>query len=197
MQRASRDVESGWLRLTRSLTRPLIRMWAVRENVALGSRVHIGHGSVLWAPNRLTVADDVYIGRRCTIRVDGQIGAGTLVSDDVAIIGRYDHDVWTVGVPARWAPWIGDASESKPGQGTATTIGGDVWIGHGAIVLSGVTVGRGALVAAGAVVTSDVGEYSIVAGNPARSVGERFSVDQRREHEEGIERFWQSRERPR
>lgn len=54
------------------------------------------------------------------------------------------------------------------------TIGHDVWIGHGAIVLPGRTIGDGAVVAAGAVVTKDVAPYTIVAGVPARPVRERF-----------------------
>jgi len=54
------------------------------------------------------------------------------------------------------------------------TIGHDVWIGHGAIVLPGRNVGTGAVVAAGAVVTRDVPPYAIVAGNPARVIRARF-----------------------
>lgn len=54
------------------------------------------------------------------------------------------------------------------------TIGNDVWIGHGAIILPGRSVGDGAIVAAGAVVTKDVPAYTIVAGVPARPVRERF-----------------------
>ena len=54
------------------------------------------------------------------------------------------------------------------------TIGHDVWIGHGAIVLPGRNVGTGAVVAAGAIVTRDVAPYTIVAGNPARPIRERF-----------------------
>ncbi|MFV9507048.1 MAG: hypothetical protein AB4911_21060 [Oscillochloridaceae bacterium umkhey_bin13] len=50
----------------------------------------------------------------------------------------------------------------------------DVWIGHGAIVLPGVTVGRGAVVAAGAVVSQDVPPYVIVGGVPARPIRPRF-----------------------
>jgi acetyltransferase-like isoleucine patch superfamily enzyme len=48
----------------------------------------------------------------------------------------------------------------------------DAWIGFNAAILKGVTVGRGAVVAAGCVVTKDVAPYAIVAGNPARVVGE-------------------------
>ena len=54
------------------------------------------------------------------------------------------------------------------------TIGNDVWIGHGAIILPGLTVGNGAAIAAGSVVTKDVAPYSIVAGNPAKTLRNRF-----------------------
>ncbi len=50
-----------------------------------------------------------------------------------------------------------------------TTIGNDVWIGHGAYVAAGVTIGDGAVVGARAVVTRDVAPYTVVAGNPARA----------------------------
>jgi phosphonate metabolism protein (transferase hexapeptide repeat family) len=56
-------------------------------------------------------------------------------------------------------------------------IGHDVWIGHGAIVLPGRNIGTGAVVAAGAIVTKDVPDYTIVAGNPARPIKRRFPED--------------------
>ena len=55
------------------------------------------------------------------------------------------------------------------------TIGHDVWLGHGAIVLPGRKIGTGSVIAAGAIVTKDVAPYTIVAGNPARAVRRRFS----------------------
>jgi hypothetical protein len=54
------------------------------------------------------------------------------------------------------------------------TIGHDVWIGHGAVILAGRSVGTGAVVAAGAIVTKDVEPYTIVGGNPARVIRRRF-----------------------
>lgn len=54
-----------------------------------------------------------------------------------------------------------------PTRAKVTTIGNDVWIGHGAYIAAGVTIGDGAIVAAHAVVAKDVPPYAIVAGNPA------------------------------
>ena len=47
-------------------------------------------------------------------------------------------------------------------------IGNDVWVGHGAVILPGLTIGNGAVIGANAVVTCDVAPYEIVAGVPAR-----------------------------
>lgn len=57
------------------------------------------------------------------------------------------------------------------------TMGHDVWIGHGAVVLAGRSIGTGAVVAAGAVVSKDVPPYAIVASVPARIVKWRFPED--------------------
>ena len=56
-------------------------------------------------------------------------------------------------------------------------IGNDVWIGYGAMILSGVNIGDGAIIGAGAVISKDVSPYSIVAGNPQREIGMRFTPD--------------------
>lgn len=59
-------------------------------------------------------------------------------------------------------------------RSTPVTIGHDVWIGHGAVILPGRSIGTGAVVAGGAIVTKDVAPYAIVAGNPARPIRQRF-----------------------
>jgi acetyltransferase-like isoleucine patch superfamily enzyme len=58
-----------------------------------------------------------------------------------------------------------------------TTVGNDVWMGHGVNVMGGVTIGDGAIIAAGAVVTKDVPPYAIVAGVPA--VVKRYRFDEK------------------
>jgi phosphonate metabolism protein (transferase hexapeptide repeat family) len=54
------------------------------------------------------------------------------------------------------------------------SIGHDVWIGHGAVVMPGISIGNGAVVGANAVVTRDVEPFEIVAGTPARRLRMRF-----------------------
>ena len=56
-------------------------------------------------------------------------------------------------------------------------IGNDVWIGHGAIILPGVTIGNGAVINEGSVVSKHVPAYSIVAGNPGEVLRDRFTDD--------------------
>lgn len=53
----------------------------------------------------------------------------------------------------------------------------DVWIGHGATIMSGVHIGQGAVIAAGAVVTKDVPPYAIVGGVPAKVIKYRFEPE--------------------
>lgn len=164
----------------RSLFQVFSRLYSVRANVTLGQHVHIGPGSILWAPTALEVGSDVYIGKRCTIEVNGTIGSGTLIANNVGLVGRRDHDMHALGVPIRKAPWVGHRDDPSADR---ITVGPDVWIGYGAIVLAPAIIGRGAVIGAGSVVTKDVPPYSIVAGIPAATIGLRFSADQQVHHE--------------
>lgn len=162
------------------------RLYAVRHGVTLGENVHLGIGTILEAPNQLIVEDSVYIGKSCTIECDGKIGAHTMIANQVGLLGRYDHDVRVVGVSVRHAPWIGDADYRGSGRGKSILIGPDVWIGYGAIILTGVHVGRGAIIAAGSLVKDDVAPYAVVAGCPAVVKGMRFSGEEIVEHERAL-----------
>ena len=57
----------------------------------------------------------------------------------------------------------------------AVTLGHDVWVGHGAVVLAGVSVGTGAAIGAGTIVTKDVPAFAVVVGNPGRVLRMRFA----------------------
>lgn len=58
-----------------------------------------------------------------------------------------------------------------------TVVGNDVWIGYAACIMPGVKIGNGAIIGAHAVVTKDVPAYSIVGGNPAEVLRQRFSSE--------------------
>lgn len=58
-----------------------------------------------------------------------------------------------------------------------TVIGNDVWIGYEALVMPGVRIGNGAIVSSRSVVVSDVPAYTIVGGNPAKPVRQRFDPE--------------------
>ncbi len=57
------------------------------------------------------------------------------------------------------------------------TIGHDVWIGHGAVVMPGVNIGTRAVIGSSAVVTKDVPSYAIVGGVPAKRIRDRFPAE--------------------
>lgn len=67
-----------------------------------------------------------------------------------------------------------DESIQEVRHALKVVIGNDVWIGHNAIIMGGVTIGDGAVIGAGAVVTHDVAPYEIVVGVPAKHLRWRF-----------------------
>lgn len=104
-----------------------------------------------------------------------KIGSYSSIGPGVTILlGGEHHLDWVTTYPFSL---LLDDARSLPGYPHTkgdVVIGSDVWIGHEALVLSGVTIGDGAVIAARSVVTKDVEPYSIVAGNPSRHVRFRF-----------------------
>ena len=101
------------------------------------------------------------------------VGDLVMVSTDVHIIGN-DHGVDDAKKPIRLKfNW----------QHKVTVFEADCWVGHRATLMSGITIGRGAVVAAGAVVTKDVAPYTIVGGNPAKLIKQRFSEDDQKAYD--------------
>lgn len=141
----------------------------------IGRGFHAGRGVVLWAKAHLSIGVNCYIGRQSQIECDAEIGNHVIMANRVAFVGRYDHNYQQVGTPTRLAKEIRDEDYDWKGLGLKVVVGDDVWIGYGAVILSGVTIGEGSIVASGSVVTKDVPPYVVVGGNPARKIAERFS----------------------
>lgn len=167
-----------------------LRTWACmfpnRKIVTYGKGLHVGKRTRIWAPDHVVIGRDVYIGKDVSIECNCRIGDYCLIANRVAFVGRDDHDFHAIGVPVRFSPWIGGDAERLPAS-HEIVVGDDVWIGYGAILLTGISIGRGSIIAAGSVVTRDVQSYSIVAGVPARVLGKRFDDAQIAEHEYRIE----------
>lgn len=150
---------------------------------SIGKGFHAGRGVQLWAKSKLQIGNNFYIGRYSQIECNTIIGNDVIFANHVALIGKYDHNFHQIGVPIRSASAIRDKDYNWKGLDSTITIHDDVWIGYGAIVISGVTIGKGAIIAAGSIVTKNVKPYTIVAGNPAKSIGMRFNAEQIVQHE--------------
>jgi acetyltransferase-like isoleucine patch superfamily enzyme len=110
------------------------------------------------------------------------IGKFCSIADNVTILLGGNHRMdWITTFPFSDLPKsFPDANQTKghPASKGPIEIGNDVWIGFGATILSGLTIGHGACIGAQAVVTKNISPYEIVAGNPAKVIGRRFSETQ-------------------
>lgn len=109
-----------------------------------------------------------------------RIGAGTIIGDDTELDGRSGLVIGkNVNISSGVSIWTLQHDHSDPNfdnyknRRLDVIVEDRVWLGSDVIVLPGVTIGEGAVCCAGCVVTKDVEPYSIVAGIPAKKVGER------------------------
>ncbi len=158
---------------------PRIHPTAELKSCRLGRYAAIGERVIL---REVTVGDFSYferhaeaiytgIGKFCSIAANSRINALEHPLDRATT-----HKVSYR--PNEYFRYLGvDAGLRERRRAKRVTIGNDVWIGHGAVVMPGVTIGDGAVVGANAVVTRDVAPYRIVAGAPARPLRDRFAAD--------------------
>lgn len=156
---------------------------AKHRNIFFGENSTFGRGTVFYAPNKMTIGNNVYIGKYCSLEADIKIGNDVLIGNNVGLIGKYDHDYSCIGKSIKDSPWIGDDYYSFKGKDLKIEIENDVWIGYGSVIVTGVKIGRGAIIAAGSLVLKDIEPYTIVGGNPAKVIGKRFTEEQILEHE--------------
>jgi len=157
-----RNVRIGDYTYLNGLSREGVRLG---DNVRIREHVWIQVTSGLENLGRgLAIGNDTYVGPRCTLGAGGGITIGANVTLGAAVdLLAENHE-------------FADAGSLISAQGVTRqgiVLENDVWIGNRAIVLDGVRVGKGAVIGAGAVVTKDVPCDTVVAGNPARSIGRR------------------------
>ncbi|MHB9158913.1 MAG: CatB-related O-acetyltransferase [Thiobacillus sp.] len=142
-----------------------LKWFALRKR---GGRIEIGahtYGAprVRWWGERA----NLHIGKYCSIAEGVEIFLG----------GNHRTD-WVSTYPFPLFRQWPEAKhiEGHPATRGDVTIGNDVWLGAGCVILSGVTIGNGAVIGCRSVVARDVPDYAIVAGNPATLVRMRFDA---------------------
>lgn len=140
--------------------------------VQLSSTIRFGRGTVVKPFAVITThSGAIRFGRRCAVSSfdhistgdsDVIVGEGVRIAPSVTLLGG------TRNFHRRDVPIVEQGSTEK-----GLVIGDDVLIGAGATVLPGCHIGEGAVIGAGSVVDAPVPPYAIVAGVPARIVGER------------------------
>jgi acetyltransferase-like isoleucine patch superfamily enzyme len=138
---------------------------SLEEGVSLGHGTILAFGDETNGFGHISIGEKTWLGEYNNLRSGGgniTIGSNCLISQFVSLVasghGTSRHSQI--------------ASQSPP-EKRHIEIRDDVWIGAGATILPGIVVDTGAVIGAGAVVTSNVKPYSIVAGVPARQIGER------------------------
>lgn len=116
------------------------------------------------------IGDKLIIGKFCAIARGAQFimnGANHKLSGFSTFPFYIFGKSWEKALPqAGELPYKGD-----------TVIGNDVWMGYQALIMPGVTIGNGAIISSRSVVTADVPAYTIVGGNPAKVIKQRFPAE--------------------
>jgi len=115
--------------------------------------------------SEIRIGKNSFIGRYNNLRT----GGGRIVVGDNVLTAQFVSMVAAGHGMARGCI----VREQRIPKKRDVTIGNDVWVGVGAVILPGVTIHDGAIIGAGAVVTTDVVSYSIVGGVPAKQIGQR------------------------
>ncbi|MBR5391657.1 MAG: acyltransferase [Prevotella sp.] len=159
-----------WLFFTGRMLKDLLNLLAYYSvNHSIGIRqAKIGKGSKVHSTVILRQARNIVIGENCLINHNNVLQAGK--GEGKIIIGNHVHTGANVmmiafnhGFYTREEPTI-----KQDYFDDTISVGDDVWIGGGSVILAGVHIGTGAIIAAGAIVNKDVPEYAIVGGVPAK-----------------------------
>ena len=115
------------------------------------------------------IRGDIEMGVHCSINPFAVLAGKIKMGDEVRIASHVSIFGFNHGME------LGKSFRNQPCKTKGITIGNDVWIGYEAVIMPGVTIGDGAIIAAKSVVTKDVLPYTIVGGNPAQLIRQRFT----------------------
>ena len=124
------------------------------------------HNNVLF--NYPFFGEKLVIGRYCAL-AEGSVFMMGAANHRLSSVTTYPFNVFG----GKWRDISTPHIDELPHKGD-TVIGNDVWIGHKAVIMPGVTIGDGSIVAAWSVVTKSYPSYSVIGGNPARLIRKRF-----------------------
>jgi acetyltransferase-like isoleucine patch superfamily enzyme len=133
---------------------------------------------------RVSIADDVVVGRGSLVENDTTIGRGTRIQADAYLTAysTLEEDVFVAPCVVTTNDNFMGRTERRKALMKGPTIRRGARIGGGAILCPGVEIGEEAFVGAGAVVTKDVPPRKLVVGNPARVLRD-VAVDELLEHQ--------------
>lgn len=139
---------------------------APMRQVRLGGNAAISPDVAFTNAERITIGNGARIGSRCHLWAgprDGRI----IIGDDALFGPEVMLTAATYGYNS------GAPVTDQPMREADIVIGNDVWIATRAVILPGARIGDGAVIAANSVVKGEVPAMAIVAGAPARIVGQR------------------------
>ena len=119
-------------------------------------------------PENSGISGKIRIGKRCLLNMrecimagcDVTIGDDVIMASDCVILSE-NHGM----NPEDSTPYMDQVLDSKP-----TSIGDGCWLGARVIVMPGVNIGKRCIIGGGAIVTSDIPDYSIAVGSPAKVI---------------------------